>query len=273
VRWLSLFVLAASGLFGCKSQDDACLYTTAAPYSAGQPGSERLSARVILPDGQEHSTGAAASIDGGNRGAALPLEGSVSGHVIESSDGEVVVDACDPGAACEPALFRLSITAPGLGMAIPVGRSVSALWSFRIGGLSFSEEIAILDGSGANPADGTHALWLWAADPSQGGEVAGLFKVEKQQLFCNGAGTGTHPCSSSAPPPDDYAFRFSAIGGDSQVTLATGRSGSLLATTSLGQQQHLTVHDLRSYQSEKCDDYWNWAWWAAGHAGPNGDPE
>jgi hypothetical protein len=82
-----------------------------------------------------------------------------------------------------------------------------------------------------------------------------------------------HPCNISAPPPDDYAFRFSAIVGGSQVTLATGQSGSLRVTTSVGQQQGLTVHDLRSHQSGKCDDYWNWAWWAAGHAGLNGDPE
>jgi hypothetical protein len=91
-------------------------------------------------------------------------------------------------------------------------------------------------------------------------------------MSCNPS-PAAHPCNPSASPPDDYAFRFSSLAGDSQVTLATGQTGSLVVKTTLGQQQHLTIHDLRSYQSYLCDDYWNWAWWAAGHPGPDGEPE
>jgi len=55
-------------------------------------------------------------------------------------------------------------------------------------------------------------------------------------------------------------------------SLATGKTGTLALTTALG-LQHLTVHNLRSYQTANCDDYWNWGWWAAGHADATGQLE
>jgi hypothetical protein len=106
-----------------------------------------------------------------------------------------------------------------------------------------------------------------------GGEVAGLFSVETQELFCNPSPGTTHPCGGGFSPPDDYAFRFSATSGGAQVTLATSQSDTLTVLTTSGQEQHLTVHNLRSYQTEACDDYRNWAWWAAGHPDTSGAPE
>jgi len=231
---------------------------------------------VLLPAGQEHSTVAAnrapISLDGGYSGGIATLEGSINGHVIECSASEVVVDTCDPSAGCAPTLYRLAAVAPGLSLSIPVGREVSVVWSFR-GGWGNPQQVAILDRGSTSTTDGSRAIWLWAADPSSDGEVAGLFRVETRALFCNPSpGTG-HSCGGLDFPPDDYAFRFSAVSGGAEVTLATGQTGTLLITTTSGQQQHLTVHNLRSYQSEMCDDYWNWAWWAAGHPGPTGDPE
>ena len=267
-----------ASLVGCKSQEKSCLYLIASAYTPGQPGSERLTAKVLLPDGQEHSTTAASSaahsVDGGYRGGTLSLEGSISGHVTESSASEVVVDTCDSSTGCQPTRYRLAAAAPGLALAIPLGRAVSATWAFTGGGWSSGQQLAILDGAGgADTTDGTRPVWLWAADPSTGGSVAGLFQVEMQELFCNPSPGTTHPCGGGAPPPDDYAFRFSATSGGAQVTLATSQSGTLTVLTSAGLAQHLTVHDLRSYQSDRCDDYWNWAWWAAGHPGPTGAPE
>jgi hypothetical protein len=243
----------------------------------GQPGSERLTARVVLADGQEHSATAASaaahSVDGGYTGGTPTLEGSISGRVTECDVGEVVVDICDPSTGCAPMLYRLIVDAPGLSLAIPAGREVKVSWSFTAGGMVWSDKVAILDGSDASVTDGTRALWLWAVDPGSNGDVAGLFRVERQELFCNPSPGTEQGCGGGEFPPDDYAFRFSAISGQAEVTLATGQSGTLVVATTSGQQQHLTVHDLRSYQTSHCDDYWNWAWWAAGHPGPTGDPE
>jgi hypothetical protein len=161
-----------------------------------------------------------------------------------------------------------------LALAIPVGRDVSATWAFSGVGFVSGQQLAILDGAGgADTTDGTRALWLWAVDPSTDGDVAGLFQVKTQELLCNPSPGTTHPCGGGAPPPDDYAFRFSATSGGAQVTLATGQSGTLTVLTSAGQAQHLTVHNLRSYQTALCDDYWNWAWWAASQPGTSGAPE
>ena len=277
MRWIWPCAIALASLAGCKSQERSCLYPTASAYSPGQPGSESLTAKVILPDGQEHSAtaalSAATSVDGGTRGGTTRLEGDIRGRVSESSAGEVVVDTCDASTGCQPTLYRLAAAAPGLTLAIPVGRDVSATWTFGSGAWVSSQQVAILDGSGgADSTDGTRAIWLWAVDPSMGGDVAGLFQVETQELFCNPSPGTRHPCGDFSPP-DDYAFRFSATSGGAQVTLATSQSGTLTVLTTSGQEQHLTVHDLRSYQSGKCDDYWNWAWWAAGHPGTSGTPE
>jgi hypothetical protein len=212
-------------------------------------------------------------VDGGCCDPTARLEGGILGRVSSCSADEVVVDTCEPSTGCQPALYRLSVSAPGLTLAIPVGREVWATWAFTGGVWGSSEQVGILDGAGgADTTDGTRAVWLWAVDPSTDGTVAGLFQVETQALLCNPS-SGSKQASGGFFPPNDYAFRFSATSGGAQVTLATGQSGTLTVLTSAGQEQHLTVHNLRSYQTEKKDDYWNWAWWAAGRPGATGAPE
>ncbi len=36
--------------------------------------------------------------------------------------------------------------------------------------------------------------------------------------------------------------------------------------------QHMSVHNIHSFQTRACDDYWRWAWWAEAQAGPDGAP-
>ena len=46
------------------------------------------------------------------------------------------------------------------------------------------------------------------------------------------------------------------------VTLVTmGQTSSFLL-----QGRRVTAHNLRSYSSGACDDYWNWAYWVAAQA-------
>jgi hypothetical protein len=158
MRWLFFGVPALLALLGCKSEERTCLYTIADPYFSGGPGSERLTAKVVLPDGTEHSTRAIEALDGGSRGKTVTVGGGIRGRVTEARADELVVDACEQGAGCEPSQYRLSVSAPGLALAIPVGRTVWATWSFLVGGWETSEQIAILDGNGGDPTDGNHAL-------------------------------------------------------------------------------------------------------------------
>ncbi len=74
-------------------------------------------------------------------------------------------------------------------------------------------------------------------------------------------------------PVDDYTLVFSPLSGGPSLTLATGQTGTLTLSPNATTVQHLPVHNVRSYQTELCDDYGNWAWWAAGGANANGEPE
>ena len=116
------------------------------------------------------------------------------------------------------------------------------------------------------------ALWLAAADSTVQSSIPLPFSVVQQALSCNPNPSPTHPCGGAAPP-DDYALVFTPASGEPPLSLATGKTGTLTLTPAPGLQQHLTVHNLRSYQTENCDDYWTWGWWAAGHAGASGQLE
>jgi hypothetical protein len=74
-------------------------------------------------------------------------------------------------------------------------------------------------------------------------------------------------------PPDDYAFEFTPLTADPSLLLATGQTDTLALTLGTGVVQHIKILTLRCFQTQVCDDYGNWAWWATGHAGPNGDPD
>ncbi len=92
------------------------------------------------------------------------------------------------------------------------------------------------------------------------------FSIVQQALSCNPNPVPTHPCGG-AVPPDDYALVFTPASGEPPLSLATGKTGSLAVTIAPGLQQNPTVRNLRSYQTDNCDDYWNWGWWASGYAG------
>jgi hypothetical protein len=77
------------------------------------------------------------------------------------------------------------------------------------------------------------------------------FSVGKLPLNCYDDPPG---CGAAA---DDYAFVFTLGAGDPGTVVGMGQSKVL--STPL---QPMLVHDLRSYESGACDDYWNWAWWA-----------
>jgi hypothetical protein len=54
-----------------------------------------------------------------------------------------------------------------------------------------------------------------------------------------------------------YLLGVDGVPGDPGTVVGMGQSKVL--STPL---QPMLVHDLRSYESGACDDYWNWAWWA-----------
>jgi hypothetical protein len=149
---------------------------------------------------------------------------------------------------------------------MPLGRQVAVKWMVsNILGRACLQALVVNDGLPSDVASGTWpALWLAGADSTVQPSIPLPFSVAQQALPCNPDPGPRHPCRG-ANLPDDYAFGFTPASGEPSLSLATGKTGTLAVTTSTG-LQHLTVQNLRSYQTENCDDYWHWAWWAAGHA-------
>jgi hypothetical protein len=259
--WMLQTVITATVLAGCGGGiSRTCEYRSSHSLST----MPRFSLTVTLPDGSSQSCGSAP--DGG---AGWPT-GELSGWVTEAGGTAFSLDTCAAGTGCSPQVSRFAIDAPDLLLALPLGRQVTARWRFTKGGFVCTQQLVVNDGS---PSDATSlGLWLAGTDATDQLSIPVPFSVARQELYCNPS-PGPHPCNGGASPPDDYALVFTPASGEPPLSLATGKTETLALTVAPGLSQHLTVRNLRSYQTDRCDDYWNWAWWAAGHAGASGQLE
>jgi hypothetical protein len=223
---------------------------------------------VALPDGSSQSCSSRLTTDGG---VALPywpgpITSEISGRVTAVSGTELSVDTCEAGFGCSPTVYRFSVAAPGLNLTVPVGRLVSVWWWLYYGGWSCGQMLVISDS-----VSGTVArVWLAGSDSVVNQAFPAPFSVTRQELFCNPSPSIGQGCGGNDVPPDDYAFQFTPQSANPPLVLASGETGTLALTVGSGELQHLTVHNLRSYQTLNCDDYSNWAWWAIGNSGPDG---
>jgi hypothetical protein len=242
-------------------------------YSASHSVLAKFSLSVTLPDGSLQSCATLLSPDAGSGGPS-PLSGEVSGWVTEVAGTAFSLDTCATGTGCSPEVYRFAIDSPDLTVPVPLGRPVTVMWSLSsVVGRACPQVLVVNDGLPSDVASGTWpALWLAGADSTIQSSIPVPFSVVQQALSCNLNPSTTHPCGGPSPP-DDYALVFTPASGDQPLSLATGKTGTLALTTAPGLQQHLTVHNLRSYQTENCDDYWNWGWWAVGDVSASGQLE
>jgi len=233
----------------------------------------KFSLSVTLPDGSVQSCFTVFASDAGYGGSSA-LCGKVSGSVTEVDSTTFSLDTCATGTGCSPQVYRFAIDSSDLTVPFPVGRQVTATWQFSdVVGRACPQVLVVNDGLPSDVAPGASpALWLAGADSTIGPSLPVPFSVVQRALSCNPNPSTTHSCGGSVPP-DDYALVFTPASGEPPLSLATGKTGTLALTPASGQQQHLTVRNLRSYQTEQCDDYWNWGWWVAGHAGATGQLE
>jgi hypothetical protein len=137
-----------------------------------------------------------------------------------------------------------------MGAFVKVSLELSPTW----GGCSTRISVRNLPSWGGvdNPVMGGDGLYFLGTD----GDLAhpeAPFSVGKLALGCGAGG------SSCGEPADDFALTFMTSTGDPPTVVAMGE------TVLLGKLsgQPMWVHNLRSYVSGACDDYWNWAWWAS----------
>ncbi len=254
-----LVLAGCGGLY--KAEPGACVYNKPHEQTPPTPG---LTLTVTLPDGSSQSCGAMWMVPDGGRFSPHPpaQNGAISGRVTASDASSFTVDTCAAGSGCTSESYRFDIDTPGLSLGLPLDRQVSVSWGFSAP-WGCIQEIVVADVFST-------ALWFAGTDGAVDPALAKPFSVETKAISCSDPGESTG-CGSV--PPGDYAFVFTPVSGDRSLTLANRQTGTLSVRPDANTVQHVTIHNLRSYQTDRCDDYWNWAWWAVGQANANGDPE
>ena len=253
---------AAGGRDGGPTDSGSCRYLTVNSYFPAPA----FTFSVTLPDGSPQSCGTKFPTDGGSTVPywPAPITKQISGWVTGVSGTELSVDTCQIGTGCSPNVYHFAVAAPGLPLTVPIGRLVSVWWWLYYGGWSCGQMLVISDSTSGTVA----RVWLAGSDSVVNQAFPAPFSVARQELFCNPSPSMAQGCGGDVPP-DDYAFQFTPQSANPPLVLATGETGTMDLTVGSGELQHLTVHNLRSYQTLACDDYWNWAWWAVGSADTN----
>jgi hypothetical protein len=258
---------AAGGRDGGLTDSGSCRYLTVNPYFPAPA----FTFSVTLPDGSPQSCGTKFPTDGGSTVPywPAPITSQISGWVTAVSGTELSVDTCEAGTGCSSNVYHFAVAAPGLTLTVPLGRLVSVWWWLYNGGWSCGQMLVISDSTSGTVA----RVWLAGSDSVVNQAFPAPFSVTRQELFCNPNPSIGQGCGGNDVPPDDYAFQFTPQSANPPLVLATGETGTLDLTVGSGVLQHLTVHNLRSYQTLGCDDYSNWAWWAVGSADTDGAPD
>jgi hypothetical protein len=252
-----LALVGCGGLY--KAEPGACVYSQ--PNEINGP--EAFTFNVILPDGTSQSCHDAWAA--GPTTNRVPQTGAITGWVSAADATSFTVNTCKAGSGCATETYQFTVQAPALNLALQVGREVSVSWSI-VAYWGCVQSLVVAEATST-------AVWFAGSDGAVDSTLAKPFSVDAKGLSCS-APSQRDGCGGI--PVDDYALVFTPLFDNPSLTLATSQTGTLTAGTvhlDTVSYQHLTVHNLRSYQTELCDDYGNWAWWAVGHANANGDPE
>lgn len=258
--------LAMALVMGCKTSTVA---PDAAPDSplgaAGEAGADeavndgqprcgrtdqRASVRARLHDGPVMSCDSAvANPDGG---FPSPTEAVFTARITGGEVGSLVMDDCAaPSPSCVPDGIRIEVDAPGIDLT-----RIPRVWArvrVRFGHFWTCQQW--LEITAADPTDGSSqqiptGLLLLAVDDGSGPLADSPYTVDRVRLGCH----SEMGCGS--PAPDEYAFDFHLVrGSSSPVRVYMGDTVS----SEIGLYS-FSAHNLRSYQTTNCDDYWNFAY-------------
>jgi hypothetical protein len=161
------------------------------------------------------------------------------------------MDDCQADQSCVVDGIRIDVDAPDLDLT-----TVPRVWvqvRFRLGGIRGCQQS--LEITAAVPTDGSPSqipagLLLLAVDDGGGPLEGSPYGVERVPLGCH----SEKGCGS--PAPDEYAFDFRLPANtSSSVRVHMGET----ASWDVGPHS-FKAHNLRSYQTAACDDYWNFAY-------------
>jgi hypothetical protein len=201
------------------------------------------------------------------RDAGPPWPRELRGTVTRVGENQLTIDTCLPQDSCEPNLYTFTVNAPGIRLAIPLGRPVRVQWQMTVY-WGCMEWLAVSD----DELDLGGTIWFVGNRGYQKPVFELPFDVDLDQLDCRlPADAFRSSCSGAAT--GDYAFRFTSKHGPaSSLVLGTLEDGSFAFQDGAGLQQTMEIHCLRAFQTVMCDDYWNWEFWAVTTSAPPDGP-
>jgi hypothetical protein len=168
----------------------------------------------------------------------------------DSATGELVIDQCSPDGNCTPMLTTLAVSGDALELDIPIGAFVEISYTVTPVFFFCIHRILIQNvptwGGLTNPISTSDRFYLIGAEGETGVFESVPFSVGQTRLACS-----TEEISCGGLEPGDYTL----VVGDKQIGM--GKTETFAAGA-----RNFSLHNLRSYQTEWCDDYWNWAFWA-----------
>jgi hypothetical protein len=184
-----------------------------------------------------------------------PVKWQATGRVVKTSKNVFILDTCPPNADCMAMFTTVSVSAKDLELWVPMNAFVAVKYTLTPAWGDCTSQISVKNvpswGGEKNPVSASGQLYFAGTDGQVQNADAPL-SIKEIPLGCPIGGFG---CGGQ--PPDDYAFVFSVGPGDPGTKVGMGQTKTVMAP------QPLEVHNLRSFVSGACDDYWNWAWWAA----------
>ena len=187
------------------------------------------------------------------------LEGAITR--VEANMFEI--ETCPPTADCPVSLVRFEVEASGLSLSPIVFRPGALvrvkyrLWMYYACEQSFEVSAIASWGGVRNPFQPTNALLLAIGDVGSTFEDS-PYRIDRQPLGCR-------PANNSACAPDEYALVLTPTAApDSSFRVGMGESKVVDLLQGPVANAWL-IRNLRSYQSDICDDYGNFAWYVVYH--------
>lgn len=181
--------------------------------------------------------------------AIVHLEGVITAH----ADNTYTIDTCPPSADCDIAsVYDLTVSAPGMYFDLPVGAfaqiDVDIEFPWGCQNTLLVRNLPVWDNT-PSPYGSYPTLFLAGSEGSPTTLPGSPFTITTTALGCY------PPTSQGCGQEDDY--RFDVGGNTGLVEVYQGESRFI----SVDGQPPLLFHNLRSFETGWCDDYWNWAYW------------
>jgi len=188
-----------------------------------------------------------------------PVQPTVlEGRVTRTFAGGFDVDSCAPNADCDSLVTTVTVNASGVGLWPPPSALVRVTYQItRFFACQQALEVSTIPTWNGleNPVQPNNALLLAVVDGG-GTFTSSPYKVSRVALGCR---SNTQGCGGV--PPDEYALVFTPTAAPERAVRVEMGQGRPIELSQAPAGHTWLVRNLRSFQTEYCDDYWNFAWY------------